>query len=153
MLDFEIMDKALKIAWIKRLAVHDDAPWKLIQEFEGTEYGGLSFLIECQYDVKHLSLDNLPPFYQTLLKYWQEYNLDKLSDNSDIQNKIIWNNSRILVGGKPIFYKPLFQTQIISITHLFNENNTFLSFNEHTLLWPHHFHSKRMEKAIKSRFP
>ena len=67
MLDFEIMDKALKIAWIKRLTVHDDAPWKIIPEFATTEYGGLSFLIECQYDVKHLSLDNLPPFYNTLL--------------------------------------------------------------------------------------
>ena len=119
MLDFEIMDKALKIAWIKRLTDHDDAAWKIIPE-----------LIECQYDVRHLSLENLPPFYLTLLKYWQEYNLDKFSDNSDIQNKIIWNNSRILIGGKPIFYKPLFQAQIISIKHLLNENNTFLTFDE-----------------------
>ena len=101
--DFEIMDKALKIACIKRITVHDDAPWKIVSEFAATEYGGLSFLIECQYDVKHLSLDNLPTFYRTLLKYWQEYNLDKFSYNSDIKNKIIWNNSRILVGGKPIF--------------------------------------------------
>ena len=124
------MDKALKIAWIKRLTVHDDAPWKIIAEFATTEYGGLSFLIECQYDVKHLSLDNLPPFYHTLLKYWQEYNHDKFTENSDIQNKIIWNNCRILVEGKPIFYKPLFQAQITSIKHLLNENNTFLSFDE-----------------------
>ena len=29
-LDFEIMDKALKIAWIKRLTEHDDAAWKII---------------------------------------------------------------------------------------------------------------------------
>ena len=130
MLDFEIMDKALKIAWIKRLTVHDDAPWKVNPEFATTEYGGLSFLIECQYDVKHLSLDNLPPFYHTLLKYWQEYNHDKFTENSDIQNKIIWKNCRNLVGGKQIFYKPLFQAQISSIKHLPNENNTFLSFDE-----------------------
>ena len=113
MLDFEIMDKALKIAWIKRLTDHDDAAWEIIPEFAATDYGGLSFLIECQYDVKYLSLDNLSPFYHTLLKYWQEYNHDKFSENSDIQNKIIWNNSRILIGGKPIFYKPLFQAQVI----------------------------------------
>ena len=93
------MDKALKLAWIKRLTDHDDAAWKIIPEFAATDYGGLSFLIECQCDVRHLSLENLPPFYLTLLKYWQEYNLDKFSDNSDIQNKIIWNNSRILIGG------------------------------------------------------
>ena len=104
--------------------------WKIIPEFASTEYGGLSFLIECQYDVKHLSLDNLLPFYHTLLKYWQEYNHDKFTENSDIQNKIIWNNCRILVGGKLIFYKPLFQAQITSIKHLLNENDTFLSFDE-----------------------
>ena len=130
MLDFEIMDKALKIAWIKRLTDHDDAAWKIIPEFAATDYGGLSFLIECQYDVKYLFLDNLPPFYHTLLKYWQEYNHDKFLENSDIQNKIIWNNSRILIGGRPIFYKPLFQAQILSIKHLLSENNTFLSFDE-----------------------
>ena len=115
MIDFEIMGKALKIAWIKRLTEHDDAAWKIIPEFAATDYGGLSFLIECQYDVKYLSLDNLPPFCHTLLKYWQEYNHDKFSENSDIQNIIIWNNSRILTRGKPIFYKPLFQPQIFSL--------------------------------------
>ena len=125
MLDFEIMDKALKIAWIKRLTEHDDAAWKIIPEFAVTDYGGLSFLIECQYDVKYLSLDNLPPFYHTLLKYWQEYNHDKFSENPDIQNIIIWNNSRILIGGKRILYKPLFQTQIISIKHLLMRTTRF----------------------------
>ena len=131
MLDFEIMNKALKIAWIKRLTDHNNAAWKIIPEFAATDYGGLSFLLECQYDVKYLPLDNLPPFYHTSLKYWQEYNHDKFSENSDIQNKIIWNhNSRILIGGKPIFYKPLFQAQILSIKHLLSENNTFLSFDE-----------------------
>ena len=130
MLDFEIMDKALKIAWIKRLTDHNDAAWKIIPEFAATDYGGLSFLIQCQYDVKQLSLDNLPPFYFTLRNYWQEYNHDKLSENSDIRNKIIWNNSQILIGGKPIFYKPLFQALIISIKHLLDENNMFFSFDE-----------------------
>ena len=130
MLDFEIMNKALKIAWIKRLTEHDDAAWKIIPEFAAANYGGLSFLIECQYDVKYLSLDNLPPFYHALLKYWQEYNHEKVSENSDIQNKITWNNSLILIGGKPIFHMPLFQAQIISIKHLLNENCTFLSFDE-----------------------
>jgi len=41
MLEFEIMDKALKELGVKR-------------------YGGLTFLMRCQYDIKMLSLDNLP---------------------------------------------------------------------------------------------
>ena len=95
MVDFEIMDKALKIAWIEQLT-NNNAAWKIIPEFAATDYGGLSYLIECQYDVKYISLDNLPPFYHTLLKYWQQYNHDKFSENSDIQSKIIWNNSGIV---------------------------------------------------------
>ena len=55
MVDFEIMDKALKSAWIKRLTDHDDAAFKNIPEFAATDYGGLSFLIECQYDVNYYS--------------------------------------------------------------------------------------------------
>jgi hypothetical protein len=54
----------------------------------------------------------------------------KFSEDSNIQSKIISNNSRILIGGKPIFYKPLFQAQIISIKDLLNEHHTFLSFDE-----------------------
>ena len=33
-------------------------------------------------------------------------------------------------GRKPVFYKPFFRGQIISIKHLPNENHTFLSFDE-----------------------
>ena len=81
------------------------------------KYGGLSFLKECQYAIKHLNLDSLPPFYLTLLKYWQEYNADNFSEDYCIHNKIIWNNSRILIGDRPVFFKPLFDSQITRIKH------------------------------------
>jgi len=67
MMDFEIMNKALKIAWIKRISRHIHPAWKTIPEFTAAKYGGLSFLRECQYNIKHLSLDNLPLFYHMLL--------------------------------------------------------------------------------------
>ena len=132
MMDFDIMNKALKIAWIKRITENTNAAWKIIPEFATVHYGGLSFLTECQYDIKYLRLDNLPPFYHTLLKYWQEYNTDKFSDDCHIQNKIIWNNSCILVNGQPIFYKTMFQAQIFRVKHLLKDNHTFLSLDEIT---------------------
>ena len=67
------MNKVLKIAWIKRITENVHPAWKIIPEFAAAKYGGLSFLTKCQYDIKHFNFDNLPPFYQTLLKYWQEY--------------------------------------------------------------------------------
>ena len=46
MMDFELMDKALEIAWIKRLTEHDYSAWKLIPEFAIAHYKGLSFLTD-----------------------------------------------------------------------------------------------------------
>ena len=72
MIDFEVMNTALKIAWIKRICQNSDSSWKRLVEHFFREHGGLSFLINCRYDVKLLNLNNVPPFYHALLKYWQE---------------------------------------------------------------------------------
>ena len=163
MMDFEIMNKALKIAWIKRITENVHPAWKVIPEFAVAKYGGLSFLTKCQYDIKHFNLDILPPFYHTLLKYWQEYNADKFSEDQCIHNKVIWNNSRILIRDWPVFFKPLFDAKITCIKQFLKEDNTFLSLGElihkvnisipFTLycLWPHRCHSYRMEKYIKAK--
>ena len=44
MMDFEIMEKALKIAWVNRIKDESGASWKIIPEQILTLYGGLSFL-------------------------------------------------------------------------------------------------------------
>ena len=130
MVDFEIMDKVLKIAWIKRIAEPSDAVWNLIPEYATIHYGGLSFLTRCQYGVKFLRLDNLSPSYHTLLKYWQEYNSTTFSDDDHVESEIIWNNCSILINGQPIFYGKWFKNQIIYIKDLLNVDRTFLSLNE-----------------------
>jgi len=86
MMNYEIMNKALKIAWIKRITQHVHPAWKIVPEFAARR---LSFLTECQYDIKHLSFDNPPPFYHTLLKCWQEYHAKTCSEDYSIHNKII----------------------------------------------------------------
>ena len=43
MMDFEIMEKALKIAWVNRIKDESGASWKIIPEQALTQYGGLSF--------------------------------------------------------------------------------------------------------------
>ena len=47
MIDFEIMEWSLKIAWIKRIAESSNASWKKIPNQGLNQYGGLEFLIEC----------------------------------------------------------------------------------------------------------
>ena len=46
MLDFEIMDKVLKVAWTERLKTLSSASWKIIPELGVKQYGGLTFLIK-----------------------------------------------------------------------------------------------------------
>ena len=73
MIDFEIMERSLKIAWIKRIAESSNASWKIIPNQALNQYGGLEFLIECDYDRKLLNLEKLPKFYHTILNYWHDF--------------------------------------------------------------------------------
>ena len=131
MIDFEIMEKALKLAWIGRLKTHDDASWKAIPEFCTSQYGGISFLIDCQYDFKSLYLENLPDFYCTVLNYRQDFNNPMPhNENTSIDAEIIWNNRNIKIDGKPIFYNSWFRKGIIRLRDLLNENHNFLSLVE-----------------------
>ena len=73
MIDFEIMERSLKIAWIKRIAESSNASWKIIPKQALSQYGGLDFLIECDYDPNLLNLENLPKFYHAISKYWHDF--------------------------------------------------------------------------------
>ena len=129
MLDFEVMDKALKLAWIERLKTNSSASWKIIPELGVKQYGGLTFLIKCHYDIKMLSLDNLPNFYHTLLAYLQDLN-SIITADGNVLEKIIWNNQNIVINEKSIFYSSWFNKDIISIRSLMTEYNQFLSLSE-----------------------
>ena len=57
MIDFEIMERALKVAWIKKHIVEGgDASWKTILNYAVGQFGG----------VKTLNLELLPEFYRTV---------------------------------------------------------------------------------------
>ena len=127
MIDFEIMERSLKIAWIKRFIENSDAAWKAIPNHAVSQLGGLDFLIKCDYDLKLLNLDQLPEFYRTILCYWQEFEL--LTDNEEkpVRDRIIWNNCSICLDGKPIFISDWFKKGIIYIKDLLNTDLNFLS--------------------------
>ena len=125
MMDFEIMDKALKIAWIKRLNEQSDASWKIIPEQAVNLYGGLSFLTNCHFDINLLDLQNIPPFYHVVLKYWQEFELlTTACDEKTPENDIIWNNFNILVDQKSIFYNAWFKKGIVQVKDLIGKRKS-----------------------------
>ena len=129
MCDFTIMEKALKIAWIYRIQSNSSAAWKFIPDHILRHHGNLTFLTNCNYDVKSLKLENLPVFYRSILEYWQ--NFKTLDDNnSDIKQEILWNNCNILIDKKPIFYRNWFAQGIVYLHHLQNEHGLFYNLTE-----------------------
>ena len=96
MCDFEIMEKALKIAWINRIQNQSHASWKIIPNHLLQCHGSLEFLTNCRYDTKTLKLDSLPDFYRSILGYWQ-YFKTLSSNEKDIKDEVLWNNCNILI--------------------------------------------------------
>ena len=130
MLDFGIMEIALKISWIQRIQQNSDAGWKAIPGRLVGDLGGLTFLSHYRYDINLIQLHNLPPFYRSLLKYWQVYRSDFTDDNTQIQNEIIWNNSNILINKNTIFFNQWYQNGIIRLQDLLDVDCTFLSLQK-----------------------
>ena len=52
MIDFNIIKKALKVAWIQRSQARSDAWWKIIPETALENLGGILFLSQCNNDFK-----------------------------------------------------------------------------------------------------
>ena len=63
-----------------------------------------------------------------VLKEWQMTKDSIRSESSLTYEEIIWNNRKILINGKSVFYKRWFDHNIIRIQDLYQEDDKFLSF-------------------------
>ena len=70
-MNFRTMVKSLRLSWIGRLLDGTNASWKTIPNYFFNKYGGLSFILKCNYDTKFFER-NLPLFYRELLQYFQQ---------------------------------------------------------------------------------
>ena len=95
MVDIDIMSKALKLEWIPRLLNPGSQNWKTVPDYYLRKFGGLNFLLRCNYDVKDIK--SIPLFYRNILVYFDEL---KTLYNFDI---ILFNNKEILVDRKSHF--------------------------------------------------
>ena len=123
MIDVETMIKAMRLAWIPRLFTPGTENWKTIPDYYLGRYGGLSFLLRCNYGTKYI--DRLPFFYKDILKFFNE--LKTLYNYDEGQDMILFNNKEILVGGKPIFISEWRNNNTLFIQDLLNNNGQFMS--------------------------
>ena len=75
----ETMAKSLKLAWISRflqsIPTRDDELWKVIPNHFLDKYGGLNFLLRCNYDKNFLDKMCLPHFYKWILLHFLEFKI------------------------------------------------------------------------------
>ena len=128
MVDFTILDKALKAAWVKRLCEADGSKWSSVFSSVTAQYGG-RFIFECNFDTRDLNLTScVPSIYGDILTVWQElYYSKNPSTTMEYLNETIWNKRFIRIDGKPVFYSSWYRKGVTEIHHLLNERGSFLS--------------------------
>ena len=100
--------------------------WKVIPCSFFKKYGGLNFLLHCNFDEKFLQSIVMPSFYKQILSFFLE--LKSSYDTNGDQELILFNNKEIQIGGKPVFYQDWFDHRIYSICHILDSNGILQIF-------------------------
>ena len=126
MVNFDVLIKALRLAWIPRLLSTETRNWKTIPDHFFKKCNGLNLLLRCNYDPKRLP--QMPTFYKDILTFFND--LKSLYSGDGFQELILFNNKDILIDGKSFYYDEWLIAGILTIKDLLNENGAFLSFQE-----------------------
>ena len=121
------MTKSLCLSWIGRLLDGSDANWKTIPNYYLNRYGGLTFLLNCNYDTKCVD-SSFTLLYEELQEYFQE--LVNMYDGDQRRKFVLWNNREIKIEAKTLFWKTWFEKGIYLVQDLLNEAGKFLSLQE-----------------------
>ena len=117
----------MRLGWIGRLIDDTNANWKAIPNYFFNKYGGLAFLLKCNYNVS-LFEANFPLFYRELLGYFQE--LSNTYGGEQRGKFILWNNKDITIDQKTLFWKTWFERGIYFVQDLLSTEGKFLSLEE-----------------------
>ena len=102
-------------------------------EIELQPHGG-SLLFECNLKEEDInsSFNFSDVFLKEVLGIWCELDYqDVLTSSTHFHSQILWNNSLIRIGKKPIFYKKWFQKGIVFVKDLLKGNMYSSQFLSH----------------------
>ena len=127
MIDFSLMNKALKCIWIKRFRLNENSAWTVIPNEATSHLGGFSFLSKCYCSSKDISIKKLPLFYVRTLQYWFEFKDMQDNTKPGIKNTIIWNNKDIKIDNNTILFRTWFSRGVSTIENLLDHNLDFIA--------------------------
>ena len=130
MIDFSLMNKALKCIWIKRFRLNENSAWTVIPNKVTLYLGGFSFLSNCYCSSKDISIKKLPLFYIRTLQYWFEFKDMQENTKPGIKNRIIWNNKDIKIDNNTIFFRTWISRGVSTIENLLDRNLDVITYGE-----------------------
>ena len=147
-----IQIKALRLAWIPRLLNNGHPNWKTVPNNLLKKWGGLDFLLLCNYRMKNFEF--LPRFYHDILLFFDE--LKTLYGHKGISDLLLFNNRDILIDEKPFFFQEWNVAGIKTIMDLLDTDRQFLSFpdlkSKFSLPKTSFLHYYQVESAIPNFF-
>ncbi len=117
--DIESIVLANRVGWIKRYLCDADSGWKYIADAFCEQFGGLRFLLTCDYKTELLS-GYIPAFYKEILKAWSIVHKG--------QHCCLWNNKNVRINEKSFFWRHLDTSGIRYISDIFHHNGQVKQF-------------------------
>ena len=130
MIDFSLMNKALKCIWIKRFSLNENSAWTVIPNEATSHLGGIAFLSTCNCSHSDLNLKELPLFYKRMLQYWLEFKVEQGNTISRPKETILWNNKDIKIANKTIFFRSWFDKGVSTLGKLLDSNLNFFTYED-----------------------
>ena len=125
----DVMAKSLSLAWISRFLPEGQTykeSWKVISSYLLEKFGGLNFLLGCNYDKKFLARINLPQFYKSILQNFLELKISY--KDSPYEKFVLFNDKDILLDGSTIFYTNWLKKGVYLIQDVLNSDVNFLPY-------------------------
>ena len=127
--DPDILFKSLRLAWISRLLIPEETTvesWKSIPSYFFKKFGGLNFLLRCNYKLKFLEKSGIPFFFRKILANFLE--IRNLYQHDNGQDLILFNNKDILIDGNSFFLQKWKEKGVILIQDILDNDGKFLTF-------------------------
>ena len=113
-IDLELFCRSLHMAWIKRLYLCQDSPWRKILQARLGAYK-ITDLIRSCLGADEIKRFRIPKFYRELLIDFQTYANQPLNCPADVLKESLWYNRSIRIDGRSVFLKSLYRAGIKNI--------------------------------------
>lgn len=144
-IDFEAMIGTFKLKWLKEFILNPNAIWYHIPNNIFKRFGGLMFLLKCEFEIPKLPF-KLSEFHKQVLHYWKMI----FTQNFSPHCATLWNNRVILSNKKSLFNQHWFDHGILFVHDILDTNGDILQLQELKTKFNLHSSKKEYTKICKA---